>query len=50
MLELNGQKLSLAQVLAVAGGEEHVVLSAAARQRVEQSRRVVEKRAHRLRR
>ena len=43
MLELNGQKLSLAQVLAVAGGEEHVVLSAAARQRVEQSRRVVEK-------
>ena len=43
MLELNGQKLSLAQVLAVAGGKDHVVLSAAARQRVEESRRVVEK-------
>ncbi|HYR74895.1 MAG TPA: histidine ammonia-lyase [Pyrinomonadaceae bacterium] len=43
MLELNGQKLSLAQVVDVAGGEGHVSLSAAARERVEQSRRVVEK-------
>jgi histidine ammonia-lyase len=43
MLELNGQKLSLAQVVDVAGGEGHISLSAAARERVEQSRRVVEK-------
>jgi len=43
MLELNGQKLSLAQVVDIAGGEGHVSLSAAARERVEQSRRVVEK-------
>jgi histidine ammonia-lyase len=43
MLELNGQKLSLAQVVGIAGGEGHVSLSAAARERVEQSRRVVEK-------
>jgi len=43
MLELNGQKLSLAQVVDIAGGEGHVSLSAAARKRVEQSRRVVEK-------
>jgi histidine ammonia-lyase len=42
MLELNGQKLSLAQVFAVARGQDHVVLSAAARERVEQSRLVVE--------
>ena len=42
MLELNGQKLSLAQVVDIAGGEGHVSLSAAARERVEQSRRVVE--------
>ena len=43
MLQLNGQKLSLAQVVDIAGGEGHVSLSAAARERVEQSRRVVEK-------
>ena len=43
MLELNGQKLSLAQVVDVAGGKGHISLSAAARERVEQSRRVVEK-------
>lgn len=42
MLELNGQKLSLAQVRAVADGGEQVVLSTAARERVEKSRRVVE--------
>ena len=43
MLELDGQRLSLAQVVAVARGEEHVALSAASRARVEQSRIVVEK-------
>jgi histidine ammonia-lyase len=43
MLELNGQKLSLAQVVAVASGEDRVVLSATARERVERSRRIVEK-------
>src|ERR1700682_6367729 len=43
MLELNGQKLLLAQVVAVASGEDHVVLSATARERVERSRRIVEK-------
>ena len=42
MLELNGQKLLLAQVVAVANGEERVAIAAAARARVEQSRRVVE--------
>jgi histidine ammonia-lyase len=42
MLELNGQKLSLGQVRAVAHGKEQVVLSPAARERVEKSRRVVE--------
>jgi len=42
MLELNGQKLLLAQVVAVANGEERVAFAAAARARVEQSRRVVE--------
>lgn len=42
MLELNGQRLSLAQVAAVARGEEQVTLSSAARDRVEQARRVVE--------
>ena len=42
MLELNGQKLSLTQVVAVARGEEQVTLSPAARERVEQARRVVE--------
>lgn len=42
MLELNGQKLSLAQIAAVARGVEHVTLSAGARARVEASRRIVE--------
>jgi histidine ammonia-lyase len=42
MLELDGQKLSLAQVVAVARGAEQVSLSSAARHRVEQSRKVVE--------
>src|SRR5947207_5602696 len=42
MLELNGQPLSLAQVLAVARGQEKVTLAAAARARVEQSRKIVE--------
>src|SRR3989442_3108304 len=42
MLELDGQRLSLAQVFAVARGEERVALAAAARARVEQSRQVVE--------
>ncbi len=43
MLELDGQRLTLEQVAAVASGDEHVTLSPAARGRVEQSRRVVEK-------
>jgi len=43
MLEIDGQKLSLAQVAAVAHGAERVSLSSAARTRVETSRRVVEK-------
>ena len=41
MLELDGQNLSLAQVVAVAHGKEHVVLSSASRARVVQSRKVV---------
>jgi histidine ammonia-lyase len=43
MLELNGQRLSLAQISAVASGADHVALANDARTRVEQSRRVVEK-------
>src|SRR5882672_9590867 len=43
MLELNGQKLSLDEISAVANGEDHVTLSNDARTRVEESRRVVEK-------
>jgi len=43
MLELNGQRLSLAEISAVAHGEDHVTLSNDARTRVEKSRRVVEK-------
>jgi histidine ammonia-lyase len=43
MLELDGQRLSLSQIASVSRGEEHVSLSAAARQRVNTSRRVVEK-------
>ncbi len=43
MLELDGQRLSLQRVADVASGREHVTLSAAARARAEESRRVVEK-------
>src|SRR5438552_10472051 len=43
MLELDGQKLSLAQIAAVGFGEEHIGLSAGARQRLDDSRGVVEK-------
>ncbi|HKP47097.1 MAG TPA: histidine ammonia-lyase [Pyrinomonadaceae bacterium] len=43
MLELNGQSLTLEQIAAVAHGREHVSLAAAARQRMAQSRRIVEK-------
>lgn len=43
MLELDGQRLSLTQVASVAQGAEQVRLSQAARARIEQSRRVVEK-------
>jgi histidine ammonia-lyase len=42
MLELDGQKLSLAQVVAVAHGEEQVTLADASRARVQRSRKVVE--------
>jgi histidine ammonia-lyase len=42
MLELSGQKLSLEQIVEVAHGAEHVTLAAAARERVAESRRVVE--------
>lgn len=42
MLELDGQKLSLAQVIAVARDNDQVSLSHASRARVEQSRKVVE--------
>src|SRR5437764_2651169 len=42
MLELDGQRLSLAQVFAVARGKERVALAALARVRVEESRKVVE--------
>ena len=43
MLELNGQKFSLAQIAAVAGGAEPIALSASARARIGASRAVVEK-------
>jgi histidine ammonia-lyase len=43
MLELDGQRLSLAQVAAIARGEEHVSLATAARARVERSRKIVER-------
>src|SRR5882672_6801669 len=42
MLELEGQRLSLALVAAVASGKEQVSLSSSARARVEQSRKIVE--------
>jgi histidine ammonia-lyase len=41
MLELNGQRLTLEQVAAVASGQEHVTLAVAARARAEAARRVV---------
>ncbi len=43
MIQLNGQRLSLAQIAAVASGQDPVGLSDSARQRAEQSRAVVEK-------
>jgi len=43
MLELNGQKFSLAQIAAVAGGAEQIALSNSARSRIVASRAVVEK-------
>jgi histidine ammonia-lyase len=42
MIELDGQRLSLAQIAAIASGKEQVSLAAPARARVEQSRKVVE--------
>ena len=42
MIELDGQRLSLAQIAAIANGKEQVSLAAAARARVERSRKVVE--------
>ena len=42
MLELNGQQLSLRQIVAVAQDREQVALAAEARARVEQSRQVVQ--------
>src|SRR5512144_2545297 len=42
MLELDGQRLSLAQVVAVAHGQETVTLTPSSRERVLQSRKVVE--------
>ena len=41
-MELDGQRLSLAQVSAIARGEEQVSLASAARARIEQSRSVIE--------
>src|SRR5256714_1931988 len=43
MLELDGQRLSLARIAAVAAAQESVSLSSSARQRVEKSRLIVEK-------
>src|SRR6266850_1730607 len=43
MLELDGQRLTLEQIDAVARGDEHVALSVAARARAEEARRVVER-------
>jgi histidine ammonia-lyase len=41
-MELNGQRLSLAELSAVARGMEQVSLAPAARARIEESRRVIE--------
>jgi histidine ammonia-lyase len=43
MIQLDGQRLSLAQIAAVASAKENVALSTSARERVEQSRAVVER-------
>jgi histidine ammonia-lyase len=43
MIEIIGQRLSLAQIAAVASGKEAVSLSASARQGVEKSREIVER-------
>jgi len=43
MIQLNGQKLTLKQIADVASGQEHVTLAAEARERVERSRRIVER-------
>src|SRR6185295_12822223 len=43
MIQLSGQTLTLEQIAAVANGDEHVTLADDARNRMEQSRRVVEK-------
>ena len=42
MLQLNGQKLTLQQIVAVASGKEPVTLAPEARERVERSRKIVE--------
>src|SRR5436190_9044322 len=46
MTELNGESLTIEQLLAIADRGERVTLSAAARERVRASRAVVERRAH----
>jgi histidine ammonia-lyase len=43
MLQLNGQPLTIQQIAGVAARREHVTLAAEARERVERSRRVVER-------
>src|SRR6266849_2524457 len=43
MIQLNGQKLTLKQIADVASRQEHVNLAAEARERVERSRRIVER-------
>jgi histidine ammonia-lyase len=43
MLELNGQKLSLAQIVAVTSGKEPVALSSRARAAVNEARQIIEK-------
>jgi histidine ammonia-lyase len=42
-MELDGQKLSLAEVSAVARGEQRIALASAARRRIEESRTIVER-------
>src|SRR6185436_13923696 len=43
MIELDGQRLSLAQIAAVAAGDEAVSLTTSARRRAEKSREIVER-------